>query len=472
MKIGRLIAASLTALLWGAGTHAQPSSPDLEVFRQTYKELVEINTTLSAGSCTQAAQAMGKRLLDAGFPASDVQVIAPTEFPKQGNLIAILKGTANTKRKPILLLAHIDVVEAKREDWERDPFKLVEENGYFYARGTSDDKAMAAVFVDSLVRYRKAGYKPQRDIKLALTCGEETDATFNGVSYLLKNNRALLDAEFSLNEGGRGTLDENGKRLLLGIQIGEKVYQDFRLETTSPGGHSARPSKDNAITRLAAGLIKVGAYDFPIRISEVTREFFKQTAAMSNDPMAQDLKAASQGNPSDEVVARIAAKSALWNAMMRTTCVATQLEGGHAPNALPQRASANVNCRILPGENVEAIRQTLVNVVGDPSISVSLVAEPGPTSPAPPLTPTVLDPAKKVAAKLWPGVPVVPSLSTGATDGRFTNAAGIPTYGLTGMFIDPDGGGVHGLNERIRVRSLYEGREFLYEVVKLYAGGK
>ena len=471
MRMGRCSAALFIAVAYCTGVHAQSSSPNLEAFRQTYKELVEINTTLSVGSCTEAAQAMGKRLLDAGYPQSDVQVIVPPEFPKQGNLVAVLKGS-NAKRKPILLLAHIDVVEAKREDWERDPFKLVEENGYFYGRGASDDKAMAASFVDSLVRYRKAGYKPQRDIKMALTCGEETDSTFNGVSYLLKNHRLLIDAEFALNEGGRGTLDAEGKRVLFGVQVGEKVYQDYRLETTSPGGHSARPTKDNAITRLAAGLTKVGAYEFPVHIGDVTREFFKQTAALSSGPIVEDLKTASQGNPSTEVVARLGQHNPVWNAMTRTTCVATQIEGGHAPNALPQRARANVNCRILPGEDVEAVRKTLVDLVADPSISVSLVDEPQPTSPAPPLTPQILDPVKKVAAKLWPGVPVVPALSSGATDGRFTNAAGLPTYGISGMFVDPDGGGVHGLNERIRVRSLYEGREFLYEVVKLYAGGK
>jgi acetylornithine deacetylase/succinyl-diaminopimelate desuccinylase-like protein len=469
---GALIAAIACSVVAGAQSSSQPPLPaDLQAFRDTYRELVEINTTLSAGNCTTAAQAMAKRLRDAGLPASDVQVIVPPELPKQGNLVAVLKGT-DAKRKSILLLAHIDVVEAKRADWQRDPFKLVEENGYFYARGASDDKAMAASFVDSLVRYRKSGYRPQRDIKLALTCGEETDSVFNGVSYLLAQHRPLIDAEFALNEGSRGLLDANGKRVLLGIQVGEKVYQDFQLETTSPGGHSARPTKDNAIVRLANGLGRLGAFDFPAHIGAVTREFFLQTAKLSSGEVAEELEAAAQPNPDAGAIAKVAARDPLWNAMMRTTCIATLINGGHAPNAQPQRATANVNCRIQPGESVESIHKTIVEVIADPAIHVRLADAPGPTSPAPPLTAAILEPARKVAAKLWPGVPLVPSLSTGATDGRFLNAAGLPTYGLSGMFMDPDGNGVHGLNERIRVRSLYEGREFLYEVVKLYAGGK
>lgn len=451
-----------------AGAHADTLPADLEVFRETYRELIEINTTLSAGDCTAASQAMAKRLTDAGLPASDVQVIVAPEFPKQGNLVAVLKGS-DRKRPPILLLAHIDVVEARREDWERDPFKLVEENGYFYARGASDDKAMAAVFVDSLVRYRQQGFRPKRDIKLALTCGEEADSHFNGASYLLKHHRPLIDAAFAINEGGRALLDEKGNRVSLGIQVGEKIYQDFVLETTAPGGHSARPGDDNAITRLANGLVRLGPYKFPVAINPVTQAYFAQTAKSSAGQIAADLQAASLANPNPEAVARVAAAAPVWNAMMRTTCVATQLEAGHAPNALPQRARANVNCRILPGQSVEDIRRTLVEVVADDSIKVTLAEAPGPAAPAPPLTPEILEPARKVAAKLWPGVPLVPSLSTGATDGRFLNAAGLPTYGLGGMFVDPDGGGVHGLNERIRVRSLYEGREFLYSVVKEYA---
>lgn len=458
----------LLAIACCAGVPAAADTPDLEIFRQTYRELVEINTTLSAGDCTVAAQAMARRLTDAGLPESAVRVIVPPEFPKQGNLVAVLKGS-DAKRKPMLLLAHIDVVEAKREDWERDPFKLVEENGYFYARGASDDKAMAAVFVDNLVRYRKEGYRPRRDIKLALTCGEETDSHFNGVRYLLEHHRPLIDAQFALNEGGRGQLDEQGNKVLLGIQVGEKIYQDFALETTSPGGHSARPGKDNAITRLANGLGRLGEFEFPANVGEVTRAYFLQAATQSSGELAADLKAAGQATANPAALAHVSAQNPIWNAMIRTTCVSTQIEGGHAPNALPQRARANVNCRILPGESVDDVRATIVRALADTTISVTLTGDPGLAAPAPPLTPQILGPVRKIAAKLWPGVPLVPSLSTGATDGRFLNAAGLPTYGLSGMFVDPDGSGVHGLNERIRVRSLYEGRNFLHDVVKLYA---
>ena len=458
--------AAILAFSTGAG--GQAPAPGLETFRDTYRELIEINTTLSAGDCTAAARAMAKRLTDAGLPAGDVQVIVPPEFPKQGNLVAVLKGS-DPKRPPILLLAHIDVVEANRADWQRDPFKLVEENGYFYARGASDDKAMAAAFVDNLVRYRKEGFRPKRDIKLALTCGEETDTVFNGVRYLLQHHRPLIDAAFALNEGGRALLDEQGNRVTLGIQVGEKIYQDFALETTSPGGHSARPGDDNAITRLANGLVRLGPFKFPIAIGAVTQAYFAQTAKLTEGALGADLQAASQANPDAAAVARVAAANPVWNAMMRTTCVATQVNAGHAPNALPQRAHANVNCRILPGQTVQDVRSTLVKVLADDTIQVTLAGDEGLAAPAPPLTAEILEPARKVAAKLWPGVPLVPSLSTGATDGRFLNAAGLPTYGLTGMFMDPDGGGVHGLNERIRVRSLYEGRDFLYSVVKAYA---
>jgi acetylornithine deacetylase/succinyl-diaminopimelate desuccinylase-like protein len=328
---------------------------------------------------------------------------------------------------------------------------------------------MASAFVDSLVRYREEGFRPKRDIKLALTCGEETDSVFNGAQYLLDNHRPLIDAGFALNEGGRAQLDDQGKRLSLGIQVGEKVYQDFLLETTSPGGHSARPGKDNAITRLAAGLVKIGAYQFPYAVNDATRSFFKQTAAVTAGEVGAEMQKAGEMGVATGVLDRLAETNPTWNSMMRTTCVATQTLAGHAPNALAQRATANVNCRILPGTPVTDVKSRLEEVLADPTIKVTFVDPPGPTSPPPPLTPAILDPARKVADKLWPGVPVVPSMSTGATDGRYLNAAGLPTYGMGSMFVDPDGGGVHGLNERIRVRSLYEGREFLYEVVKLYS---
>lgn len=455
-----------TAIATAAPAMAQTqTSPDLAAFRALYKELVEINTTLSGGSCTDAAKAMAAHLRKAGYADKDMAVIVPPGMPKKGNLVAVLRGSDKSAR-PILLLAHIDVVEAKRADWKRDPFKLSEENGVFYGRGTSDDKAMAAVFTDSMVRYKKEGFKPRRDIKLALTCGEETPHDFDGASYLAEKHRQWIDAEFALNEGAGGRLDKNDRHVAVDIQAGEKIYQDFQLEATGPGGHSSRPTRgNNPLYHVATALTKIEAYEFPIAINDTTRGNFEKTALVDT-ANAADLKAAANGDA--EAAARIA-RDPVRNSMMRTTCVATEIEGGHAPNALPQRTRANVNCRVLPGVAMDEVRQRLVEVIADPSIEVTAIGAPGFTAPVPRLTPQILEPATAVAAKLWPGVPVIPAMSTGATDGRFLNQVGIPTYGLSGMFAGPEGSGAHGLDEHIRVRSLYDGRSFLYEVVKLYA---
>lgn len=458
--------ATFLASLPGAAA-AQAPSPDLAAFRATYKELVETNTTYSSGNCTQAAQEMAAKLKAAGYPDSDLHVFVAPGHPKEGGLVAILHG-ADPSKKGILLLAHIDVVEARRDQWNRDPFKLVEENGYFYGRGTSDDKAMAAVWVDSLVRYRKEGFRPLRDIKMALTCGEETAEAFNGAAYLVKNKRPWVGAGIALNEGAAGRLDDNGNRVDLEVEAGEKVYQDFTLKTASPGGHSSRPVKDNAIYHLANGLARLGAYEFPVQFNDATRLYWARMANLLGGSSGAAMQAILK-NPEDPQANAVLAEDPNWHAMMRTTCVATRLAAGHANNALPQEATANVNCRIFPGTSVETIQKRLVKVLDDPHISVSVSGPISATPPPPPLTAAILNPIEKVASELWPGVPVVPTLSTGATDGVNTNAANIPTYGLSGMFRDPDGDGVHGLNERIRVRSLYEGREFLYRVVKLYA---
>lgn len=447
-------------------THALSRIDQIE-FRELYKELVEIDTTLSNGSCTRAAEAMGARLRAAGFPAADVQVLIPPDRPKDGNLVAVLRGS-NPRLPAVLLLAHIDVVEARRADWTRDPFTFIEEDGYFYGRGVVDDKAMAAVFTDSLVRYKRQKYRPRRDIKLALTCGEETSDTHNGVRYLLENHRPLIEAGFAINEGAGGRLDAQGNRIALGVQAGEKVYQDYIFETTNPGGHSSRPSKDNAIYRLSTALLKVQAHDFPVELNDATRLFFTRNAAISGGEMGAAMRAL-VADPTDAAAATLLSADASYNSMLRTTCVATTVEAGHAPNALPQKARANVNCRILPGHTAAEVKAQLEALIADPQVAVSLVENTDPVSPAPPLTSDILRPIEQVAAKLWPGVPVVPAMATGATDGRFLNHAGIPTYGVSGMFGEPDGGGVHGLNERIRVRSVYEGRDFLHDLVKLYA---
>jgi len=463
-----LTSALAVAVTWACAAVAEPlpNFAGQEEFHELYKELIETNTTASSGSCTLAATKIAARLKAVGFADGDLQILIPPGRPDDGNLLAVLHG-GDSKAKAIMLLAHIDVVEANREDWERDPFRLVEEDGYFYARGSSDDKAMAASFADALVRYRKEGFKPRRDIKLALTCGEETPDTFNGARWLMSAHRAEMDAAFALNEGAGGRLDGD-KRVYLGIQAGEKVYQDYTLEVTNPGGHSSRPIRDNAIYHLAGGLSKIGLYDFPARLNEATRLHFEKMNPILGAQLGADMKAAlAQPTPPGAIAA--IARDPGYNSMMRTTCVATMVNAGHALNALPQRARANVNCRILPGEAPEAVMATLAKVMDDPSIHISMAGEKSPVSPPPPLTPQILGPAEAVAHQLWPGVPLIPAMSTGATDGRFLTAGGVPTYGLSGMFGESDGGGVHGLNERIRIRSLYEGREYLYRVVKLYA---
>jgi len=472
----KIIAAATVTMCTAVGVaSAQTTSPtaDEAAFRALYKELVEINTTRSVGNCTQAAEAMQKHLLAAGLPAADTQVLAPAEAPNDGALIAVLRGT-DKSTKPILLLAHIDVVEARREDWQRDPFKLVEENGWFYARGASDDKAMAAVLTDSLIRYRREGYKPRRDIKLALTCGEETAGAgkFDSVRWLMQTKPEVLSAGFALNEGAGGELDRNGKPIALQIQAGEKVYQDFALEATDVGGHSSRPTPKNPIVALSAALVRLGAYNFPIILNPVTRGYFEAEAHLVEPNVAADMRAVLESPPDDAAAERLWAIDPSLNAMLRTTCIVTQIEGGHAPNALPQHVKANVNCRILPGAPVADVQAQIVSVLADDTITVSPKGEGGVQSPVPPLSESILQPARKVAESIWPGVVIVPTMSTGYTDGKYLNPAGVPTYGLSGMFEDAEGNHIHGLNERMRVKSLMEGRRFLYEVVKLYADGE
>nr|WP_246350335.1 M20/M25/M40 family metallo-hydrolase [Sphingobium boeckii] len=454
-----------------AGAAKAAADPQDARFLATYKELIETDTSLSQGSCTIAARKMLARLKAAGYGDDEARLIVPPAFPKQGNLIAQLTGR-RAEAPAILLVAHIDVVEAKRSDWQRDPFLLVEEDGYFYGRGTVDDKAMAASFIDMFVRYRTEGYLPDITLKLALTCGEETYDVFNGVQYLLANAPDTLEAGVAINEGGNGYLDTSGKPMHFGIQSGEKIYQDFRLVTTSPGGHSARPGRDNAITRLADGLSRIGAFEFPVAVSEVVRKFFMRLAPLQPEPLKSDMAAIGSGRADDAAFARISAASPEWNAMLRTTCVSTLVNAGHAANAMAQHAEANVNCRILPGQDVSAIRDRLVEIVADPSVRIEFVSLPGPVSSAPALTSSIMAPVEKLVAEMWPGVPVIPNILTAGTDGRFLLAAGIPTYGISAIFRDPDGNGVHGLNERVRVKSLMDSRTFLYRLVKSLGGGQ
>jgi acetylornithine deacetylase/succinyl-diaminopimelate desuccinylase-like protein len=444
-------------------------------FRELYKELVETNTTLSAGSCTQAAERMAARLKAAGFPDSDLHPFAAPDHPKEGGLVAVYPGR-DPKLKAILLLAHIDVVEAKREDWTRDPFKLVEENGSFYARGASDDKAEAAIWVDTLIRYRSEKYQPRRTLKLALTCGEETAGAFNGADWLTRNRRDLIDAAFALNEGGAGELDAGGHRVSMDVEAGEKFPQNYRLEVTNKGGHSSRPLKDNAIYHLAAALMRISAYEFPAQFIDGNRAYFAGMAkilAAKGDTETANAMTAFLKNPNDtQALALVSAKDPSWNATLRTTCVATMLDAGHATNALPQRARANVNCRIFPGVSAETIRAKLEELIADPAVKISSPETRGPTASPPPLSPEVMAPIEKLTAEFWPGVPVLPILQAGATDGEFTNAVGIPTFGFEPVFMGPDLGNIHGLNEYVGVKSLLEGREFLYHLVKIYADQK
>jgi acetylornithine deacetylase/succinyl-diaminopimelate desuccinylase-like protein len=444
-----------------------PLRPDQTTFFALYKELVETNTTLSAGNCTAAAERIATHLRAAGFEDKDVTLFSVPDHPKEGGVVAVLNGTSKSA-KPMLLLGHLDVVEAKREDWTRDPFTLIEENGYFYGRGTSDMKAMDATWIDALMRFKHDGYHPKRTIKMALTCGEETTYAFNGAEWLAKNRPELISAAFALNEGGGGRTDGHGKLVVESMQVGEKASQNYLLETINAGGHSSIPIRDNAIYELADALAKVRDHEFPVKFTDTTRAFFAKAGAARDDELGRAMVALSH-NPNDQVAEAVVSKDRSYHSMLRTTCVATLLSGGHANNALPQRATANVNCRIFPGETVDGTRAALVAAIADPGVKVTPVLPVRPIAVPPPLDPKIMVPAEKLVAKYFPGVPLVPTMSTGTTDGIFLEAIGIPVYGAPGGWGDPDGNGVHGLNERRSMRSVFVGRDFLTDLIKAYA---
>src|ERR1700726_3562941 len=397
------MAVALTSASFPVG--AQTLRPDQAKFREIYKELVETNTTLSSGSCTLAASRMAVRLKAAGYPDVDLHPFVVPDHAKEGGLVAVLPGS-DPNAKAILLLAHIDVVEAKREDWTRDPFTLIEENGYFYGRGTSDMKAMDATWVDALMRFKQSGYRPKRTIKLALTCGEETTYAFNGAEWLAKNRPELIAAAFALNEGGGGRTDGHGKLVVQQIQVGEKAVQNYRLQTVNAGGHSSIPIRDNAIYELSDALTKIRDHEFPVKLTDTTRAFFAKAGASRGDELGVAMVALSK-NPSDKAAEAIVSKDRSYHSMLRTTCVATLLEGGHANNALPQRATANVNCRIFPGETVEGTQAALVAAIADPGVKVTLVAPVRPVAVPPPLDPKITGPAEELVGKYFPGVPPV-----------------------------------------------------------------
>jgi acetylornithine deacetylase/succinyl-diaminopimelate desuccinylase-like protein len=461
MRLELILAGALFAL-----TASAKAQTDREVFRAIYEEMVEIDSSPTTGSCTKVVRATESRLRAAGFSGDAVQVVIPDGRPEDGNLVARIRA-ANPARKGVLLLAHIDVVDARREDWERDPFTLIEENGYFYGRGSADDKSMAAVFLDLLIRLKQEpGFAPTRDLIMALTCGEETSNRVNGVDYLLTNERELIDAAFAINEGAGGLLGEDGKPLVLEVQAGEKIHQVFALEVVNPGGHSSRPEPDNAIYRLAAAAQKVAQLSFPVEITPVVREYLRITGPLLGGAIGEAMRTVAL-DPADAAALATLMSDPTYNAQVHTTCVATRLDAGHADNALPQRATATLSCRIMQGTTPEQVQERLQAAIADPHVTVSIVRRRS-GSPAPELTEEIMGPVKAMAAKLWPGVPVAPIMLVGATDGRFLMNAGIPTYGMSGMFATPDETNAHGLNEKRRVRSLYEGREFLEGIVRAY----
>jgi acetylornithine deacetylase/succinyl-diaminopimelate desuccinylase-like protein len=460
----RCLRAVLIIVVVSVAVAGAQSRPNDAPARDIFKELIEINTTDSVGSTTTAAEAMATRLKAAGFPAADVQVLGPD--PRKGNLVARLRGSGG--RRPLLLLAHLDVVEAKREDWSFDPFTFLEKDGYFYGRGTGDDKGMAAQFVANLIRLKQEGFAPDRDLILALTADEE-GGRFNGVDWLVTNHRDLIDAEFAINEGGGGII-RKGKYVANEVQASEKLYQDFRLEATNSGGHSSMPVKDNAIYHLSEALARLAAFEFPVQLNEVTRAYFLRSADVESDPkVAADMRAVARPTTDMAAAARLSAALPYWNSMMRTTCVATLLTGGHAPNALPQLATANVNCRILPGVSPTSVKDQLVKILADPKVTVSFVAQAQPSKPSP-LRPDLMAAMEALTKEMFPGVVIVPVMSTGATDGLFLRNGEIPTYGIDGTFSDIDDVRIHGRDERVGVKQFFDGLEFQYRLIKALAG--
>ena len=460
-----LPAALALVVLAVNGAGAEGLTAQQQLAHDIYKELIEIDTTTATGDTARAAEAMAARLKAAGFAEADVQAFSPA--PRKGNLVARLHGSG--ARKPILLVAHLDVVPASRDDWSVDPFKLTEKDGYFYARGSGDDKYMAASFIANLIRYKNEGYKPDRDIIVALETDEEIfDRDGLGIQWLIKNHRDLIDAEFALNEGG-GVGLKDGKPIRNSVQTSEKVALSYQLDVKNKGGHSAVPVKDNAIYRLAEGLVRLSKFSFPPRLNDTTRAFFGRSAQLETGQNAADLRAVASDKPDRSAVSRLSTNP-VYNALLRTTCVATMLEGGNAINALPQLASAKVNCRIMPGESVDEVKATLERVLADDQIKVTQLDTPTLSAPSV-LNEEIAGAIEKLSREFFPGAIVLPVMSAGATDGSFLRNARIPTYGHSGMAIDVGESRIHGKDERVPVKSFYQGDEYLYRLVKLLSGG-
>jgi acetylornithine deacetylase/succinyl-diaminopimelate desuccinylase-like protein len=453
----------LGTVLIGQGTSAMPPESERQLAREIYKEMVEIKSGYTTGATTPVAEAVARRLKAAGFEDGDIFVGGA--IPTKANLVVRYRGTG--RLRPLLLLAHTDVVEAKREDWSMDPFTLTERDGYFYGRGTGDDKAQAAVWIANLIRYKREGFKPDRDLIVALTADEEGGGPYNGVAWLLKNKKDLIDAEFCVNEGGWGE-SVAGKRMSNDVQVSEKYVINYRLEVRNKGGHSSLPVPDNAIYHLAGALDRLSKFAFPLKTNDVTKAYFQALAKIEDPSIRGDLAKVTEG--AQDAMERVARGNPSWNATLRTTCVATQLEGGHAMNALPQLAAANVNCRVLPEDTQDYVTSTLKRVIADEQVSLAIAAtvQSGPPSP---MRQDLMSAVSAITNTLWPGVPSVPMMVMGATDGLYLRAAGIPTYGVQGIFYDRDDIRFHGRDERVKVQSFYEGQTFLYELVKRLSSG-
>jgi acetylornithine deacetylase/succinyl-diaminopimelate desuccinylase-like protein len=461
------LAASFAALAVPALLSAQTLTPDQQLARDIYKELIEINTADSVGNTTTAASAVAKRFRDAGFAAADIFEGGPRA--DKGNVVVRYHGTG--VRKPLLLLAHLDVVQALKSDWsaDLDPFKFTERDGYYYGRGTSDDKAMASIFIANLLRFKKEGYVPDRDIILALTADEEGGG-FNGVRWLLQNHRDKIDAAYALNEGGGGAL-RDGKPFINSVGAAEKVSANFTVSTANRGGHSSVPRDDNAIYQLAAALVKIGAFTMPVYLNPVTKAYFERTAAIETAEMGAAMRAV-VANPNDAKAAATISRDARYRSMLRTSCVATMLSGGHARNALPQTATANVNCRMAPGHDPANVRELLMTAAADTGAQVSSAPAMSMAMPSP-LTAEIMGPIEKVTREVFGReVAVIPTMGTGATDSRFLRAAGIPGYGVSGLFGDPNDGRAHGKDERVMIKWYYESQNFLYKLVKELSSSK
>jgi len=457
------VAAVLVAFTNGAVRARQsPLAPHQQLAHDIYKELIEINTTASKGT-TVAARAMEKRFRDAGFPDADIFVGGPRD--DKYNIVVRLhgKGGANAP-KPLLLLAHLDVVEALKADWspDLDPFVFTERDGYYYGRGTGDDKAMASIFVANLIRLKREGFVPARDIIVALTADEEGGGS-NGAAWLVNNHRELVDAAYVVNEGGGGSL-RNGKPFWNAVQATEKVVANFTLTAKNRGGHSSQPRPDNAIYQLAAGLVRLGQFSFPVQLNDVTRAFFTKTAGIETPETGAAMRAI-VANESDEKAAMVLARDPRYNSMLRTTCVATMLTGGHATNALPQTAQATVNCRMLPNVDPATVRDGIIRALADPAIEVSAAPAMNPTQPSP-LMPPFFEPVEGLTRVVFGDIPVIPIMGTGATDSRSFRRVGIPSYGVSGLFGDPEDNRAHGRDERMLIKSYYDGQEFLYRLAK------